>query len=475
MLFITLILLPIAYCLFLCYSQRPTAKKYNESILMTSRELAYIALMKFDTSREQISKILDHLLSKNPLSPKEKKLYFNLTNGVLRHRSLLDWKASNYYHGKYAQALNKVKNILRMAMYEIDYLDFIPPHATVNEYVNLARKKNTSKTGSLVNAILRNYLRDKNPPVPAKKFKYKETQLAVEYSYPEWLVKRWLNLWGAERTERHCQAMNQRPEFDLHFNSKKINASEFEALLVTHDIDFKISEYFDHIYTTTNIQALHRANLLQNGICRIQDESGYLAVKLLAPQKNSMVLDACAAPGSKFLSLYDMNKGEIKLTGMELFPDRMSRLKGNCAVWQSNMGQLVIGDGEYPPFKPVFDHILLDAPCSGLGTIGKNPDIKWRREETEISVFKNLQLALINCISKLLKPGGTIVYSTCTTNPEENESIINKFLDENNDKFRIVVPQESDFDPFCEDKFIRTYPELHNMEGSFAAKLQYVK
>jgi 16S rRNA (cytosine967-C5)-methyltransferase len=441
---------------------------------MTSRELSYLALMKFDTSQDQISRILEHLLHTHSLSNRDKKFYFNLTNGVLRHRNLLDWKASNYYHGKYAQVLDKVKNILRLAVYEIDFLDFVPPHATVNEYVNLARKKITAKSGSLVNAILRNYLRDKNPPDPQKKFKYKETQLSVQYSYPEWLINRWLGLWGSERTESLCQVMNQRPEFDLHINQAKITASEFEKLLITNNIGFKKSDYFDQVYKISDVQAVHRAGFFHKGICRVQDESGRLVVELLAPKKNSTVLDACAAPGSKYTALYDLCLGEINLIGMEVFSDRLVRLRENCSTWQINPCHLVVADGSYPPFNRVFDHILLDAPCSGLGTIRKNPDIKWRRSEEEISGFEQLQLKLMNSMANLIKSGGTIVYSTCTLEPRENEELIYKFLDENKGKFKIIVPQPGNLEPFREGEFLKIYPDVHEMEGSFAAKLQFL-
>lgn len=252
---------------------------------MNSRELAYIALVKFDSSQERISSILESFLHTHRLSQRDKKLYFNLTNGVLRHRNLLDWKASNYYHGKYAQSHIKLKSLFRLAFYEIEFLDYIPPHATVNEYVDLARKKLNSKAASLLNAVLRNSLRDKNPPDPQKKFKYIATQLSVKYSYPEWLILRWIGIWGEERTKKLCQSMNQRPDFDVHINPDRITISEFEKHLVNEGIGFKRSTFSEQIFKITDVQSLQRTGWLKNGICRVQDESGRIPVELLLQRK----------------------------------------------------------------------------------------------------------------------------------------------------------------------------------------------
>jgi 16S rRNA (cytosine967-C5)-methyltransferase len=440
---------------------------------MNSRDLAYIALMKFDSSQERISAILDSLLQTNRLSQRDKKFYFNLTNGVLRHRNLLDWKASNYYHGKYVHAHNKLKNLLRLAFYEIEFLDHIPPRATVNEYVNLARKKLNSKAASLLNAVLRNSLRDKNPPDPQKKFKYTATQLSVKYSYPEWLIKRWIGVWGEERTEYLCRSMNHRPDFDVHINPAKITDSDFEKQLLTNGIGFNRSSYSEQVFKITDVQSLQRTGWLKDGICRVQDESGRIPVELLSPKKNSMVLDACAAPGSKFVTLKDIYSDEINLIGAEIFEDRISRLSQNCATWGIRPHHLVLSDSLQPPFNRIFDHILLDVPCSGLGTIQKNPDIKWRRKEDELPEFQKLQLSLLNSMSNLIKPGGTIVYSTCTIDQMENEEVVDKFLHQHKDTFQIIAPEHKNLRPFIEGNFIRTYPDKHEMEGSFAAKLYF--
>jgi len=438
---------------------------------MNGRELAYIALMQFDATSEQISSILETKLHKYKLSDKERKFSFNLVNGVLRHRNLLDWKISEFYKGTYAKALNKLKNILRLAMYEFDFLSYIPPHATVNEYVNLTKRKLPRGRTPLVNAILRNYLRDGKNLNPKKKFKYKETQLSVEYSIPEWLIKRWFGFWGIAETEKICASFSLRPEFDIHIDPRYMDVDNFEEILSQNSIKFKRSIYFENTFKMTDIQALNRLGLFQKGICRVQDESNRFVVELLNPGENDIILDTCASPGGKFISIDQHTGGASLIIGTDIFRDRLEILKQNLTTWRINPLRILQSDSMRPPFKKVFTKILLDVPCTGLGTLQKNPDIKWRRTIDEIIAFQKMQLSLLTEASKLLVEGGLIVYSTCTIDPSENEEVIGEFLKARGNEFKIIPPSEERFRSIRDGDFMRTFPHKHQMDGAFAAKI----
>ncbi len=442
---------------------------------MNARESAWQIILEFEKSNRHLDGLLDHYLRKAELTGKERKFIYNLVSGCVRHKSLLDWKASTFYHGKYKKAFDKLKVILRLALYEIDFLPHIPPHATVNEYVNLGKRLLPRSNVGLINGILRSYLREGKHLNPEKEFKYVETQIAVRYSFPEWLVKRWLSQWDVKFVEEMCAAFNDRPVFDIRINPLKLGAAEFVKNMNSEKINCTASQTFENMFEVTDIQALMSTKMLQQGFFSVQDESGYLAVRLLDPVKGERVLDVCAAPGSKYTAMLEENVTNEVVVALEIDHSRLEKIRENCIRLQLPTGWIVQADARNIPFKKLFDKIIVDAPCSGIGTIQKHPDIKWRRNMEEIFRFQELQLEILSSAAQMLKPGGEIVYSTCTIDSSENEFVIESFLQKNGDRFEIVEPPEL-FSPFIsEKKYIRTFPHLHGMEGAFAAKLKRIK
>jgi 16S rRNA (cytosine967-C5)-methyltransferase len=442
---------------------------------MTAREAAFKILLKFEQSKQHLDVITDVLLKRVQLSAKERKFVSNLVSGVVRYRALFDWKITALYNGNYKKALDKFKVILRLGFYEIDYLDFIPPHATVNEYVNLAKKQLPKSFVSTINAVIRTYLREGKSLNPEKKFKYDDTKIALKYSFPEWLIKRWLGIWDVNFVSEMCKALNERPTFDIRVNEKKISISDFENKLINENMSFRQSSYFKNVFKTSDIQKIRQLNLFKDGFCSVQDESGIIVTELLGPvQKGDRILDACVAPGSKYTAMFEMYSDQDEIYGLEINNDRIKIVKDNCSRLGFPSCYLVSGDAVNPPFKEQFDHILIDAPCSGLGTIQKHPDIKWRRKFDEILDFQKLQIEILNNISKHLKPGGYLIYSTCTIDPSENEVVIDKFLKRQAGKFTLITPPEKFKHLTTEKNHIRTFPHLHEMEGAFVAKLQRI-
>jgi len=440
---------------------------------MTARETAFQILLKFEQSGEHLDYLTDKSLNSGQLSGKERKFVSNLVSGAVRHQTLFDWKIASLFNGNYKKALSKFKIILRLALYEIDFLDFIPPHATVNEYVNMAKKRLPKTNISTVNAIMRVYLREGKYLKPEKKFKYEDTILSIRYSFPEWLIKRWLGIWEPDFVANMCRALNARPTFDIRVNEKKISREEFKERLISEKIDFIPSNYFPNVFKITDVQKIRQINLLKEGYCTVQDESGIIISHLLnTADPGDNILDACVAPGSKYTALYEKYSKEVHFYGLEINPKRLILVKDNCRRLGFPDQRLVNGDAINPPFKKLFDQILVDAPCSGFGTIQKHPDIKWRRTLEEIFSFQKLQLNILNSISKCLKPGGILVYSTCTVDPTENELVINEFLAQQNGQFIPVAPPTELLSFADKNNYIRTFPHLHDMEGSFAVKMQ---
>lgn len=441
---------------------------------MNAREAAYYILLNFESPKHRLDDLIYAQFSKGSMNAKDRKMAYNLSSGVVRNLSLFDWKLGALYKGNYKKALNKFKVILRLALYEIDFLDFIPNFATVNEYVNLAKTKLGKREVAVVNGILRTYLRERGKYNPEKKFKFVDTQISVKYSFPEWLVKRWIEIWGAEETRQLCESFNSRPDFDIRVNLKNISSDEFQKILTKNNIHYIQSNFFNEIVKVTDLQKIMGLKLFAKGLCSIQDESALLVKELLDLQEGDTVMDACAAPGGKFTAILEGNVKIKNLTGLEIYRDRLLKIKENCD--RLNLGNyfLIQGDSTKPPFGQKFNKILIDAPCSGFGTLRKNPDIKWRRSMGEIIEFSHLQHRLLESLSKYVKPGGMIVYSTCTIDPLENENVISTFLETNKKQFRMVKPDNKFSKYIDKNNFIRTFPHKHSMDGSFAAILKKV-
>jgi len=211
---------------------------------MNARENALKILLEFEQEACRLNDLIDRHLKSSKFSARERKFIYNLVSGVVRHRSLFDWKISSLFKGNYKKTLNNFKLILCLGLYELDFLDYIPPHATLNEYVSIAKKKLPGSNNKTVNGVLRTYLREGRGLDPYKKFKYMDTKLAVKYSFPEWLIKRWLAIWPSEFVQEMCEAMNERPLFGVRINRLKIDNKKFVDALLEADIKFVPSEHF---------------------------------------------------------------------------------------------------------------------------------------------------------------------------------------------------------------------------------------
>ena len=438
----------------------------------TAREASFHILLQFATRTKRLDELIRHEFETSGLSDRDKKMIVTLTHGVVKNLTLLDWRLTAVYHGDWQKALHKLKTIMRLAAYEIDFLDFIPPHATINEYVNLAKKCIFKNSGNVVNGVMRNYLRRRKQLDPDKRFKHPETQIELKYSVPQWLVQRWIHLWGIEHTAKMCAAFNTRPLFDLKINLNIIRLEEFEQILVENGITFMRSDYFPDLIKLSDIQTVRNLKLFKKGYCLVQDESARLAVEMLELHKGEKVLDACAAPGGKIRVMHQLMADSILTVGMDIDRRRIKFLRENFAGMSClSTCRVVQGDGRQPPFKGEFDKILVDAPCSGLGTLQKNPDIKWRRTLEDIYSFQRLQIDILNGICELLADNGVMVYSTCTIDPGENEEVVAGFLQHQNGRFKTIRPPLSLRNFWGEDDAIRTFPHIHWMDGAFSIRL----
>ncbi|RJP68947.1 MAG: 16S rRNA (cytosine(967)-C(5))-methyltransferase RsmB [Ignavibacteriales bacterium] len=434
------------------------------------RGIAVKILNRVDRTDAYLDKLIDHEFKNSELSGQDKALLFEIVHGVLRWMGKLDWILNGFYKGAYSKCIPNVKNALRVGLYQILYLEKIPDYAAVNEAVEFVKRLQGQKPADQANAVLRNIIRSKE----GIRFPNPEEDLigyfSAFYSHPSWLVRRWLNFWGQEQTEALLIANNEKPSLTLRVNTSKTTVDEFKELLKKVDLKFydgKFLNDFIKLKTLTNITGWE---YFEKGYFSIQDESTGLPCRLLDVKPGLRVLDLCAAPGGKasYISNLMNNTGEI--IALDRYESRLKILEKNL----QRMGATNITLKEENALEnnsDEFDRVLLDAPCSGFGTLSKKPDIKWKRDLGDIRELTKLQYELLQKAASLVKVDGSIVYSTCTIEPEENYDIVKKFLD-NNPNFVLEDARNYVSEKIVtENGCIQTYPHVHQLDGAFAAKL----
>jgi 16S rRNA (cytosine967-C5)-methyltransferase len=427
-------------------------------------------LTRVDTRQSYTDKLLEREIGH--FNDEDKALITEVVNGVLRWRYRLDWYLNQLYVGEYESLIPDVKNNLRSSIYQLIYLDRIPAYAVLNEAVEIAKSKYNQKTANLVNAILRNFLRQQ------KKLEFLELKLdylqrlCVTYSHPEWLIRRWIDQWGLDDTMAMCEYNNARPRLTVRVNKLKMQKiDQFIADLQNAGIAFEQHPDFPEFFWIDNFGEFRKLNYLSDGSVCVQDISTSLPVRLLDPLPGETVLDMCAAPGGKSALIAEKMNNEGLLISVEKHFPRARALKDNLLRLGANVAEVVNADALKLPFQLKFYRILLDAPCSGLGVINKRVDLKWKRTAEEIEQMHQLQVNLLESAAMHLKDGGVLVYSTCTIEPRENEESVDEFLAKHPE---FIKDEVSPWVPsaYCWAKnVVRTFPHKHKMDGSFAVRL----
>jgi 16S rRNA (cytosine967-C5)-methyltransferase len=437
------------------------------------RGLAVKILNRVERTDAYLEKLLDNEMKNIELAGHDKALLYEIVHGVVRWMGRLDWVLNGFYKGQFSKAIPNLKNCLRIALYQILFLDRVPDYAAVNEAVEFIKKLQGQKPADLTNAILRNIIRSKNGiryPDPEEDL---VGYLSAYHSHPSWLVKRYLARFGREAAEKLFIANNEKPFLTLKMNSLKVQHEEFKSLLDSVNLKFiqgKFLPDFFKLQNLTNITAWEHYN---NGYFDVQDESAGLACKLLDLKPGLRVLDMCAAPGGKTSYIAGLMQDHGEIVAIDRYESRLQILSKNIKrLGFKSIRPLVMNAMEYN--RKDFDRILVDVPCSGTGTFSKKPDIKWKIDLLDIKKLSELQLLLLTKASTLIKKDGILVYSTCSIEPEENFEVVSKFL-RNNPNFKLFNAAENMSDTLIDEHgCISTLPHVHQTDGAFAAKLMRV-
>ena len=423
------------------------------------RRIIYDIISEFEKNKSQLKLIRDCFINKVDISTNDKSRITVCTNEVVKWRKKIDYYISINLKKSINKLDKRILNILRIGYYEILFDANIPIYASVDYWVQFTKIRFGRLKAGFCNAVLRKARKVK---INSKK---SLKNLSISFSYPEWLVQKWKNQFGIEQTEKLLNYFNLPPTYFLRLpKNKKINSSL--ELYKNLKIQNKESNFFR---IKSGLNVILENDFFKNNNCSIQDRASGAVVEILDPKPGSTVLDVCAAPGTKANYISDYINGEGKIHASDIDPIRMK-----MGVSRSNSLSLNINWSNKNATKDFFlksDYIIVDAPCSGTGVLGKKLDIRWRRKKSDIRLFASLQLKILKNISKYVKKDGVLVYATCSMENEENWDVVSQFLKFDN-SFTVdspigLIPNEWINDKNC----MQTIPNKHKVDGMFAARL----
>ena len=441
--------------------------EYSPSV----RQLAVKILNRYDRSDSYIDKLLNHELKQDNLIIKDKALLNEIVNGVIRWRGKIDWILTGFYHGDYQKCLNLVKNSMRIALYQMLFLNRIPIPAAIYESVEVVKRIQGEKTAAIVNGVLRNIARNVDNIRFPDRVEDETYYFAVLYSHPKWMVKRWIDRFGLDEAEKLMDYNNQRPYIPVRVVSTNSDVDSIKSIFETHKISFTESPYHPNTLLLVSPRYdISASEIFKDGKITIQDPSASLAARLSNAKPGDTVIDLCAAPGGKSFLIAEMMLNEGKVLAVDKHESKLRFIKDGAERLGLSIIETVTKDAESHQFSESADIVFADVPCSGLGTIAKKPDIKWKKETEDIAKLIPHQRKILENAARIVKPGGVIIYSTCTIEPEENEENIKWFLAKH-PEFSLD-PAENYLPPsLCKDGFYVSIPHISKMDGAFAARL----
>ncbi|MRX73352.1 16S rRNA (cytosine(967)-C(5))-methyltransferase RsmB [Bacillus lacus] len=438
------------------------------------REVALDALISIEKNQAYSNLLLNSVINKHHLNEKDVGLLTELVYGTLQRRDTLSYYLSAFT-AKNKKLEKWVETLLKLSIYQMVYLERIPDRAVIFEAVEIAKKRGHKGISSLVNGILRGIQRNGLPNFDSIKDPLEK--ISVETSHPYWLVKQWADEAGIEEARRMCEINLQPPIQTARINRMRTTMADLLVLLEQEGIS---AEKGDLSQDSIKILKgnLARTAAFKNGLLTIQDESSMLTARALNASQEDKVLDACAAPGGKTSHIAELMDGQGKVVSLDLHEHKVKLIKeqaerlGLQNVDAKAMDARLAGEAFQ---KEEFSKVLVDAPCSGFGVIRRKPDIKYTKKPGDISKLASIQLEILNSVAPLVKKGGTLVYSTCTIEREENKDVVNKFL-ESHPQFEADtdlaerMPEKAR--PFVKNGQLQLLPHYFGTDGFFIASLK---
>jgi 16S rRNA (cytosine967-C5)-methyltransferase len=438
-----------------------------------AREQALNILYRIETQKSYSTQMLDNVSRDNTLDERDRALVHQLVKGTLERRGTLDHVLDSLVKSGVGKLTPWIRNILRLGTYQILFLTRIPVEAAVNESVNLARQHGHQGTIKLVNAVLRKVAAEGNALLLHSGSNSVE-ELATVHSHPPWMVERWVRQWGIEETIALCTANNRAWPPCLRTNTLRATTAQLRQMLQAEGVAFEPARYYPDCTIITALPPdlrLHTLQAYRDGLFLVQDESFALIGELVDPQPHELVVDLCSAPGGKTTHLAALMHDQGRVVAVDPHAHRLQLVRENCQRLHVRIVETVEGDGRTVALNRLADRILIDAPCSGTGVLGRRSDARWNKSPDDIPRLHTLQFELLTHAATLLRPGGCLVYTTCSLEPEENEGTVEAFLQRCPGYRRVPVAGRIPPELVDQSGYYRTWPHRHGMGGAFGAIL----
>lgn len=405
-----------------------------------------------------------------------------LVNGTLKHRLTLDYALRRHLSKSMSALPHEVRAILRIGAFQLLFVDKVPPAAAVNESVELA--KSFTKYTGLVNVVLRKVM-EKGwaiswPDAKREAVRY----LSVRYSHPEWLVQRWLKRWGSEETEALCRINNEPAPIWIRTNTLKISRPDLAERLKEEGITVELGARVPESLRIQDFGALDQLDSFRKGLFTVQDESSQLVAHVAAPQPGQSVLDACSAPGGKSSHLAQIMENRGEILAFDIHEHKLELINQLAHRLGITIIDAQLGDARNLPGIRLEsqDCVLADVPCSGLGVLRRKADMRWQKDEKDLQELPSLQWAILERAASCVKKGGTLIYTTCTIEPEENFELVKKFRTVHSEFEPVDL---SNYLPFtltdprdiqqARKGMLQLLPHRHEMDGFFLAKFRRIE
>ncbi|WP_124098457.1 16S rRNA (cytosine(967)-C(5))-methyltransferase RsmB [Ruminococcus sp. Marseille-P6503] len=435
-----------------------------------SRKTVLRLLTKLESKSSYSNILLDDALKKSELSIQDKRFAAALFYGVLERRLTLDRLIEKYSRKPGNRLSAEVRNILRMGFYQLLYMDSVPDSAAVDEAVKLAKNGRNAAVSGFVNGMLREFIRG-GKKLP--KGRSETEKLSIEYSCPEWLVKKWLDEYGREAAMALLESSVGQAPVTVRANTLKGSVEDIISVLQGDGFDCERIGYADGCIKIRGCGSVERSEAYKKGLVHVQDLSSQICCEALNARRGEVVLDMCSAPGGKAFTVAQLMGDEGEIYAYDLHESRVRLIKSGAERLGISIIRAAANDAKFFNGSiPYADRILCDVPCSGLGVIRRKPEIKYKNPD-DFERLPDLQYKILDISSGYLKPGGTVVYSTCTCSRAENDMVIERFLSEH-----------SDFEPCAlgiravgleNDYKVTITPEKFGSDGFFIAKLRKLR
>jgi 16S rRNA (cytosine967-C5)-methyltransferase len=438
-----------------------------------ARTVAARVLTRVETEGAFADLALDAELNRAAAGPRDAALATELVYGTLRWQRYLDWILAPHSRRPLARLDPRPRALLRMTAYQLVYLQRIPPFAAVDDAVSLSRQHAKPGVPEFINAVLRSFARrgEREPASPVDGV----DALGVRCSFPTWLARRWVERYGLDEAGALMRALNERPPLTVRANTLRTTREALAARL--RDVDRVETTPTRHAPEGLIAASGGRPGSWRSfadGMLVVQDEASMLVARLLEPMAGDTVADACAAPGTKTTHLAELMANRGRILAFDPQPARLA-LVGEAAA-RLGVTIVEIHDGTVETLAPRFatacGAVLVDAPCTNLGVLRRNPEVKWRRQPDDVAVSAARQRAILAAAATMVRPGGRLVYATCSLEPEENDDVMAAFLAERSD-FAVDPPSAFPL-PLDPDGVLRCLPHRHGTDGFAAIRLRRV-